>query len=433
MKTRQNGPYSTKVAEAKQFCNYLRPVYHTIVSHIHNFRLNNQCKSSNVKNPTTPLSKLVPIMLAFFAMGFVDMVGTATNYAKADFTLSDTMANFLPTMVFFWFLIMSVPTSMIMNRIGKRNTVLLSLAVTSVSLIMPLVSYNFPVMLVSFCLLGIGNTLMQVSLNPLVSLITTSDKLASTLTFGQFVKAIASFITPILASWAAVKFGNWKLVFPVFAAFSILATLLLWSTKVPENITANKSAGFLQCLKLLANGTVLLLFFGIVAHVGIDVGVNTCAPKIIMERTGLPLETAGKATSVYFLFRTIGCLSGSFILAKWKDSKFFSASVAMMVLSMIGLGFGRNELILYASLAFVGFGNSNIFPIIFSRALLSRPDKTNEISGLMIMGLIGGSIFPLLMGITSDALSSQTGSVIIISTGVIYLIILSRILLKKQA
>lgn len=385
------------------------------------------------KSTTSSIGKLVPIMLAFFAMGFVDMVGTATNYAKADFALSDTIANFLPTMVFFWFLIMSVPTSMIMNRIGKRNTVLISLAVTSVSLVLPLFSYNFPVMLISFCLLGVGNTLMQVSLNPLVSLITSNEKLASTLTFGQFVKAIASFITPILASWAAVRFGDWKLVFPIFAAFSILATLMLWGTKVPETSVDRKSAGFIQCLKLLGDGTVLLLFFGIVAHVGIDVGVNTCAPKIIMERTGLPLETAGKATSVYFLFRTIGCLSGSFILSRWKDSRFFALSVGLMVLSMLGLAFLNGEIGIYVSLALVGFGNSNVFSIIFSRALLSRPDKANEVSGLMIMGLIGGSVFPLLMGILSDALQSQIGSVIVISAGVVYLIALSRILLKKNA
>lgn len=383
-----------------------------------------------MNNSTTSIGKLVPIMLAFFAMGFVDMVGTATNYAKADFALSDTVANFLPTMVFFWFLIMSVPTSMIMNRIGKRNTVLISLAVTSVSLVLPLISYNFPVMLISFCLLGVGNTLMQVSLNPLVSLITSKEKLASTLTFGQFVKAIASFITPILASWAAVRFGDWKLVFPIFAAFSILATLLLWGTKVPETAVDRNSAGFMQCLKLLGDSTILMLFFGIVSHVGVDVGVNTCAPKIIMERTGLPLETAGKATSVYFLFRTIGCLSGSFILSRWKDNRFFAASVALMVLSMLGLAFMKTEPGIYVSLALVGFGNSNVFSIIFSRALLSRPDKTNEVSGLMIMGLIGGSVFPLLMGILSDALNSQIGSVIVISVGVVYLAALSRKLLK---
>ena len=146
------------------------------------------------------ISRLVPLMLAFFSMGFVDMVGTATNYVKADFALSDTMANFLPSMVFLWFFILSVPTSLLMNRIGKKKTVMLSIIITALALFIPLISYSYPVMLVSFCFLGIGNTLMQVSLNPLINCVVKGDKLASTLTFGQFVKAIASFIAPILAS-----------------------------------------------------------------------------------------------------------------------------------------------------------------------------------------------------------------------------------------
>ena len=146
------------------------------------------------------VAALLPIMFSFFAMGFVDMVGTATNYVKADFALSDTMANFLPSMVFLWFFFLSVPTGLLMNRIGKRRTVLLSLGVTALALVLPLLGYNYPLMLVSFCLLGIGNTLMQVSLNPLIGCIVQGDRLASTLTFGQFVKAIASFIAPILAS-----------------------------------------------------------------------------------------------------------------------------------------------------------------------------------------------------------------------------------------
>ena len=116
-------------------------------------------------NKNNNLSKLIPIMFAFFAMGFVDMVGTATNYVKADFQLSDTMANFLPSMVFLWFFFLSVPTSLLMNKIGKRNTVIVSLFVTALALLLPLFGYNYPIMLVSFCLLGIGNTLMQVSLN----------------------------------------------------------------------------------------------------------------------------------------------------------------------------------------------------------------------------------------------------------------------------
>ena len=378
------------------------------------------------------LSKLLPVMFAFFTMGFVDMVGTATNYVKADFALSDTMANFLPSMVFLWFFFLSVPTGLLMNRIGKRKTVLLSLVVTALALALPLCAYSYPVLLVSFCLLGIGNTLMQVSLNPLITCIVTGEKLASTLTFGQFVKAIASFIAPIIASWASVRFGNWLLLYPIFLAIAAIATVYLGITKIEEEIPKDKSSGFFQCLKLLGDGSVLLLFLGIVAHVGIDVGVNTCAPKIIMERLSLPLEKAGIATSIYFLFRTLGCFSGSFILAKFPLKKFFAVSVACMVLSMIGLFVCHTLAGLYVAIALVGFGNSNIFSMVFSKALLYLPEKNNEMSGLMIMGLIGGTIFPLLMGVLSDAMGTQAGSVIVISVGVAYLVYLAFKFLKKE-
>lgn len=379
----------------------------------------------------TNLSKLLPIMFAFFAMGFVDMVGTATNYVKADFALSDTMANFLPSMVFLWFFFLSVPTGLLMNQIGKRKTVLLSLVVTALAMVLPLCAYNYPVLLVSFCLLGIGNTLMQVSLNPLITCIVSGEKLASTLTFGQFIKAIASFIAPIIASWASVQFGNWLLLYPVFLAFAVIATAYLWFTKIEEDIPKDKSSNFVQCLKLLGEGSVLLLFLGIVAHVGIDVGVNTCAPKIIMERLALPLEKAGIATSIYFLFRTMGCFSGSFILAKFPLKYFFAVSVSCMVLSMILLFACHTLAGLYVAIALVGFGNSNIFSMVFSRALLYLPEKNNEMSGLMIMGLIGGTIFPLLMGVLSDAMGTQVGSVIVISVGVAYLVYLALVFLKK--
>ena len=379
----------------------------------------------------TGLAVMLPIMFAFFAMGFVDMVGTATNYVKADFNLSDTMANFLPSMVFLWLFFLSVTTGLLMNRIGKRKTVLLSLVVTTLAMVLPLVAYNYPVLVVSFCLLGIGNTLMQVSLNPLIACVVAGEKLASTLTFGQFVKAIASFIAPIIASWAAVKFGNWMLLYPIFLAFSLVATVYLWATKIEEDMPKDKASGFFTTLKMLGDPAVLVLFLGIVAHVGIDVGVNTCAPKIIMERLQLPLEEAGIATSIYFLFRTLGCFSGSFILNKIAVKKFFAVSVACMVLSMAGF-FVFNSLIgLYVAIALVGFGNSNIFPMIFSKALLYKPEWSNEMSGLMIMGLIGGTIFPLLMGVLSDALGSQIGSVAVISVGVIYLIYLAYRFVKQ--
>ena len=163
--------------------------------------------------------RLIPVMLCFFAMGFVDLVGIASNYVKADLGLTDSQANIFPSLVFFWFLIFSVPTGMLMNRIGRKNTVLLSLFVTALSLLLPFFGDGYGLMLCSFSLLGIGNALMQTSLNPLLSNIISGDRLASSLTFGQFVKAIASFLAPYIAMWGATQamptFGlGWRVLFP---------------------------------------------------------------------------------------------------------------------------------------------------------------------------------------------------------------------------
>ena len=367
---------------------------------------------------------IVPVMLCFFAMGFVDLVGIASNYVKEDLQLSDSTANVLPSLVFFWFLIFSVPTGMLMNKIGRKNTVLVSLVVTVVSLLLPLFGESFPLMLVSFSLLGIGNALMQTSLNPLVSSVIKGGNLASTLTFGQFVKAIASFMAPYIAMWGAMAtmptFGlGWRVLFPVYMIIGVLASIFLLSTPIEEE-PADKASSVIDCVKLLSRPVILLSFLGIMCHVGIDVGTNTTAPKILMERHEMTLNDAAFATSLYFIFRTIGCLTGSFFLRVISNRLFFVISVVMMALAMIGLGFGTSKTILYISIALVGYGNSNIFSLVFTQALLSDKSRQNEISGLMIMGLFGGTIFPLFMGIASDAIG-QAGAVAVMALGVIYL------------
>ena len=378
-----------------------------------------------MENNKLNYGKLLPVLFAFFAMGFVDLVGIATNYVKVDFNLSDTMANMFPSMVFFWFLIFSVPTGVMMNKIGRRNTVLVSLVVTAISLIIPVFdfAYTFWGMLLSFSLLGIGNAIMQVSLNPLVSNIVTGKQLASTLTFGQFVKAIASFIAPIIAAWAATTFGDWKILFPIFATISIIAVLLLGVTSIQES--KGETTSFGQCFSLLGNKFVLLSFIGIMCHVGIDVGTNVTAPTLLLERLGESLETAGFATSVYFLFRTIGCFSGTFILAKVSARMFFVIGVVCMILGMGGLTFAANQSLIYVCVALMGFGNSNIFPIIFSQAMLHLPDSKNAVSGLMIMGLFGGTVFPLLMGLATDSIGSQLGAVVVMLICILYLLAFS--------
>ena len=398
-------------------------------------------------NNKTDYMKLVPVMLCFFAMGFVDLVGIASNYVKEDLGLSDSVANVFPSMVFFWFLIFSVPTGILMNRIGRKNTVLLSLAVTIVSLLLPLLGDGFYVMLASFCLLGIGNALMQTSLNPLISTVVKGGNLASTLTFGQFVKAIASFLAPYIAVWGAMDvlptFGyDWKVLFLIYLVVGVISALLLFVTPIEEEKAGDKltskqgnqqtdgkqgksacrlvCSSLVDCFRLLGRPIVLLSFIGIMCHVGIDVGTNTTAPKLLIERLGMTLNEAAFATSLYFIFRTVGCLTGSFFLRVISNRSFFVISVAMMALSMVGMFFGTSKAVLYVAIALVGYGNSNIFSIVFSQALLAIPDKQNEVSGLMIMGLFGGTVFPLVMGFASDAVG-QAGAVAVMAVGVAYL------------
>ncbi len=364
---------------------------------------------------------LLPLMFTFFTMGFVDLVGIASNYVKADFGLSDTLANLLPSMVFLWFLILAVPTGMLMNRIGRKKTVLLSLLLTLPALVLPLLNYSFASMLISFCFLGSGNALMQVSLNPLIANIVSSEKRASTLTFGQFVKAIASFIAPILAAYAAAQVEDWRMyIFPIFGFVTLLVIIMLSLTKIEESPADNKSVTFKACFALLGDKTVLFLFFGIMAHVGIDVGVNTTAPRIL-ESVGLPLSEAGFATSWYFIFRTTGCLLGAYILSRFSAKSVFATSIAMITLGTIIL-FISSEMIIYFGIALIGLGNSNIFSIMFSEALIAQPDRNNEVSGLMITGVFGGAIFPLIMGVASDLTGSQAGAVSIILVCSAYLL-----------
>ena len=376
-----------------------------------------------MSNNKSSLGALVVVMLCFFTMGFVDLVGIASNYVQQDLNLTHAQANIMPSLVFFWFLIFSVPTGILMNKIGRKKTVLLSIVVTVLSLLLPLFGESYALMLCAFSLLGIGNALMQTSLNPLVSNIVTGN-LSSTLTFGQFVKAIASFLAPYIAMWGATSIIpslglGWRVLFPIYAVIGVVAIVALSLTTIHEEPVA-KGSSFIDCFKLLGNPFILLCFLGIMCHVGIDVGTNTSAPKILMERLEMTLTDAAFATSLYFIFRTIGCLSGSAILRYVPERIFFAISAAMICCAMVLLAIGDVKWVLYLGIALVGFGNSNIFSICFAQALQHDPTHKNEISGLMIMGLFGGTIFPFFMGLLSDVMGT-IGAVIVMAVGAVYL------------
>ena len=209
------------------------------------------------------LSKLLPVLFGFFVMGFCDVVGISTSYVKNDFGLSETVAGFIPSMVFVWFLLLSIPAAIVMNRIGRKRMVQVSNVITIVGMLIPFVDYNLVTCMVAFVLLGIGNTILQVSLNPLLTNVVKGEALTSSLTVGQVVKAVSSFCGPFIASFAAGVLGNWQYLFPIFAAITLLSALWLMSVRIPEEAPEKNSSSMGAAFSLLGDRTILpsVLFF----------------------------------------------------------------------------------------------------------------------------------------------------------------------------
>lgn len=397
-------------------------------------------------------AKILPVMFAFFVMGFVDLVGTATNYVKAEFGLADGTANLFTTMVFFWFLIFSVPTGILMNKIGRRKTVLWSILVTLVAMALPIIAYllcpmkstvQLVLIVISFAFLGIGNTLMQVSLNPLLTVFVKGDKLASTLTLGQFVKAFASLFAPWIAMWGAnsisaftytnadgKQVGMWWILFVIYFIVGILGYVLLAFDKIEEPAPDAGTTTIGRCFKLLfSDRIVLLCFLGIVAHVGVDVAINAQAPRILTEHTGDTFTAiASSATMVYFVARMIGCFTGGIVLSKISNRVGILVCGTIMTASTVcfaifcSITSNPPVALFWVAVALVGFGNSNVFSLFLSHALMYRPERQNEISGLMLMGLIGGAIFPPIMGAAADV-AGQFGGILVMAIGCLYVLV----------
>ena len=374
------------------------------------------------------ISKILPVLFGFFIVGFGDVVGITSMHVKEDLLGSfspefrDTLSNLIPVALFSMFLIFSIPTGMLMNKIGRKKTVLLSNIITIVAMFIPLIEYTFAMSLIAFALLGIANTILQVSLNPLLSNVVQSDKLTSSLTAGQFVKAISSFSGPFIAAFAATILGNWQYIFPIYAVITLISTIWLMATPIQTEPLTGKASSFGSVFGLLKDKTIFLLFLGIIFVVGVDVGLNTSAPKILIERCGMTSIDAGYGTSMYFAFRTTGAFIGAILLVKYSLVKFFKVITIIAVLALITLIFMQDKVSIFILFGILGLSIANVFSIIFSMAIQLKPDNANEISGLMITGIFGGAVIPFIMGLSSDIIGSQIGSILVILLSAIYLL-----------
>jgi len=365
----------------------------------------------------------IPVLFTFFVMGFCDVVGIATSHIKADFQLSETLAGFIPSMVFIWFLILSLPSALLMNKFGRKTMVQVSNVITFIGMLIPFFSYNFVSCMIAFILLGIGNTILQVSLNPLLTNVVNGEKLTSCLTVGQVVKAVSSFCGPFIALAAVALFGEWRFLFPIFAVITLLSWALLAITGIEEEAPdKSEDSSILSTFGLLKDPTILLFFLGIFFIVGVDVGTNTVSPKLLLERCGFDLDKASLGSSVYFFCRTAGAFLGSFLLAKMAELKYFKINILCAVASIATLFFVKNPIVIMIGIGCIGFFCSSVFSVLFSLALKARPEKANEISGFMITAVCGGAVVTPLMGFASDMIGNQNGSLLIITLCLAYLV-----------
>src|SRR4030066_651313 len=114
------------------------------------------------------ISKISPVLMAFFVMSFVDLVGIGVDRVSKDMDLSATIAQLIPSAAFLWFLLLSVPVGVLQSRLGKRFMLNIGMGVTALGLLVPWFFYSFATIMIGAALLGIGNTIVQVSANPLL-------------------------------------------------------------------------------------------------------------------------------------------------------------------------------------------------------------------------------------------------------------------------
>ncbi len=377
------------------------------------------------------ISKILPVLMAFFVMSFVDLVGIGVDRVSKDMSLSATVAQLIPSAAFLWFLILSVPVGVLQSRLGKKTMLNIGMGVTAVGLLVPFFFYSFAMVLVGFALLGIGNTIVQVSANPLLVDVVPGNRASSFLSFSQFVKAIGSMLGAPLAGFFALKFGDWKLLFLVFGIVSILSVLWLGTSKIDETRVEGYKATFASSFKLLGNGFVLLMVLSIFLVVGVDVGFNSNSGQFLIKQFGIDQTAAESGRSVYFFGRMLGTFAGAIMLTKISSRKFFMWTSILGIICLVAILLIKSGTLAWGLIFLIGLAVANIWPLVFSIAVEKYPKQNNEISGLMMMAISGGAVIPLLIGWISDMSSIALGmSVLIIC--MIYLLAVSVYCLKKN-
>ncbi|NVO20962.1 MAG: MFS transporter [Bacteroidetes bacterium] len=374
------------------------------------------------------LSFVLPVLMSFFVMSFCDLVGIGVDRIKLEFGLSNTMVQLIPSAVFIWFFFLSVPVGVLQDRFGKRTILNLGMILTAIGMLVPYFMFSKASIFFGFALLGIGNTIVQVSANPLLVDVVPDDRKSSFLSFSQFVKAVGSMIAPFVAAYFANQYGDWKLMFLAFGIVSLVAVLWLGFTKIEETKNTEVRATIGSSLSLLGTKYIALMVLGIFLLVGIDVGINAVSGQFLLKKFegSITQEFAEKGRSIYFFGKMLGTFAGAIMLTKLSSRKFLFWTSVLGLISVLALLFAPSQMTAMGIIFVIGLGLANIFPLIFSLTVEKYPLRANEISGLMIMAVSGGAAIPPLIGYLTDSISLTAGMMVLVACAA-YLLLLAAI------
>jgi fucose permease len=375
---------------------------------------------------------VAPVLLSFFVMSFIDLVGTGVDELRQSSDIPAYILQLIPFVAFIWFFVLSVPIGIWQDKIGSRKTLNYGLLITAAGLLTPALGNNLPVILAAFALLGIGNTILQVSANPLLVSVVPGDRSSSFLSFSQFIKSLGSMAGPFVAGLFGPfmakmvgdeSSGSWRYGLYLFALISLLSWAWLSYVTVNETKPEGKKASLSSCFKLLGNNYVLLMVLGIFLVVGIDVSINSNIGSFLTGKLGVDENSAKYAKSLYFFAKMAGTFFGAIMLVRWSPRKFLAGSAAIATVALLLLALNSNVTGAWVLISVASLGISNIFPLIFSLTVARLPQRANEISGLMMMAISGGALIPFLTGYAMKF--NLSGGIFVMMACALYLLILS--------
>lgn len=355
----------------------------------------------------------LPIFLAFLCMGFGDAVGPFVGLAKEHFQLTNFVATLIQFVGFVMFFVLSIPMGIYQDKKGKKHVLMLGLLVAFIGLVIPIFGglKEYSVFLITVMLLGGGAAILQVAGNPVMRDVSPEGKYSRNLSMGQFVKAIGSLSGPVIPVVAARWFNaGWELIFPIYSIALLITLAILWFTNIKEKEIENTiPATFKSSFKLLGNGYVALMVLGIFLYVGAEQSMSSGIPLFLESKFGVDIESLGVAgTGLFFLALMTGRFLGAVILNWMSARKFLVITVLVSMLGILGMFIGIESLAVISILV-IGLGFANIFPLIFSITVDHMPERTNELSGLMISAIVGGAILPPVMGLVADMANMTIG------------------------